>query len=269
MTTSAISTAPARITVAGMAGDLYGGPDGRSPLVLLGGLTYGRAIWRPVLSQLGRIDPGRQVLVLDLPGHGDSPDRLPHTVEHSALLVRDAVAEAGLGTPVLVGHSMSGGIASMYAAQYPASGVINVDAPPDLATFTQMLRAVIDEHHGDLLATWATIERGFRTDLLSPEMRQFVARHSRPSAELLSSYWAETLAMSADQASAMVSAAVDAITAANIPYLLVLGSEMSPDTAAWMRDKASHATVELWAGSGHFPHLKHPARFAERLAATA
>jgi pimeloyl-ACP methyl ester carboxylesterase len=269
MTTSAISTAPARITVAGMAGDLYGGPDGRSPLVLLGGLTYGRAIWRPVLSHLGRIDPGRQVLVLDLPGHGDSPGQLPHTVEHSALLVRDAVAEAGLGTPVLVGHSMSGGIASMYAAQYPASGVINVDAPPDLATFVLMLRAVIDEHDGDLLATWATIERGFRTDLLSPEMRQFVARHSRPSAELLASYWAETMAMSADQAAAMVGAAVDAVTAAKIPYLLVLGSEMSPDTAAWMRDKASHATVELWAGSGHFPHLKHPARFAGRLAATA
>jgi pimeloyl-ACP methyl ester carboxylesterase len=28
-----------------------------------------------------------------------------------------------------------------------------------------------------------------------------------------------------------------------------------------------HATVEVWAGSGHFPHLAHPHRFAGRLAA--
>jgi pimeloyl-ACP methyl ester carboxylesterase len=69
---------PAQIKVAGLAGDLYSGPDGRPPLVLLNGLTYGRDIWQPVLGHLGRIDPGRQVLNLDLPGHGDSPDQLPH-----------------------------------------------------------------------------------------------------------------------------------------------------------------------------------------------
>jgi hypothetical protein len=46
MTSGAIHNAvnrpvtPALIKVAGMAGDLYGGPDGRSALVLLNGLTY-------------------------------------------------------------------------------------------------------------------------------------------------------------------------------------------------------------------------------------
>ena len=30
-----------------------------------------------------------------------------------------------------------------------------------------------------------------------------------------------------------------------------------------------HATVEVWKDSGHFPHIARPARFAERLAATA
>jgi pimeloyl-ACP methyl ester carboxylesterase len=36
-----------------------------------------------------------------------------------------------------------------------------------------------------------------------------------------------------------------------------------------IRNALPHAVVEVWAGSGHFPHLAHPARFAERLAATA
>jgi hypothetical protein len=48
MTSGAIHNAvnrpvtPALIKVAGMAGDLYGRPDGRSALVLLNGLTYAR-----------------------------------------------------------------------------------------------------------------------------------------------------------------------------------------------------------------------------------
>ena len=36
-----------------------------------------------------------------------------------------------------------------------------------------------------------------------------------------------------------------------------------------LRNAAPDATVEVWAGSGHFPHLAHPARLAERLVATA
>ena len=75
-----------------MAGDLYGSPDGRPPLVLLSGLTYARGIWQPVLGHLGRIDPGRQVLNLDLPGHGDSPDQLPHTMERIVGLVHEDAA---------------------------------------------------------------------------------------------------------------------------------------------------------------------------------
>jgi pimeloyl-ACP methyl ester carboxylesterase len=72
----------AQITVAGMAADLYGFADERPPLVLLPGLTFDRRIWQPVLDHLARIDPGRQVLAVDLPGHGESPDQLPHSTQH-------------------------------------------------------------------------------------------------------------------------------------------------------------------------------------------
>jgi pimeloyl-ACP methyl ester carboxylesterase len=260
---------PAQIKVARMAGDLYGGPDGRPPLVLLNGLTYARGTWQPVLGHLGRIDPGRQVRALDLPGHGDSPDQLPHTLEHVVRLVHDAVGEAGLGAPVLVGHSMSGGIASVYAAQYPASGVVNVDAPPNIWAFIQVLRAAADQNHGDLLGTWATMQQGFHIDLLPPEARELLARNSRPRAELLASYWEELFAMTPDQASALVGGGIAAVVAAGVPYLLILGTEPPPEIAAWFRNALPQAVVEVWAGSGHFPHLAHPARFAERLAATA
>src|SRR5271169_3225854 len=58
--------------LAGLAADDYGGSDDRAPLVLLHGLTFDRSLWRPSLAELYRIDPGRRVLALDLPGHGAS-----------------------------------------------------------------------------------------------------------------------------------------------------------------------------------------------------
>ena len=260
---------PAQIKVAGLAGDLYGTPDGRPPLVLLSGLTYGRDIWQPVLGHLGQIDPGRQVLNLDLPGHGESPDQLPHTMERIVGLVHEAAGEAGLATPVLAGHSQSGGFVSVYAAQYPTSGVINVEASPDLWTLTQVIQGLAASCGGDVLEVWRKMEQTFGLHLLPAETREFIVRHSRPGRDLLASYWEDIFAMTPEQASAMLNGAVAAITAARVPYLLILGSEPSPDTAAWFSDAMPHATVEVWADSGHFPHIAHPARFAERLAATA
>ena len=260
---------PAQIKVAGLAGDLYGRPDGRPPLVLLSGLTYARGIWQPVLGHLGRIDHGRQVLVLDLPGHGDSPDQLPHTMERIVGLVHEAAGEAGLATPVLAGHSQSGGFVSVYAAQYPTSGVINIDAAPDLWTLVEVIQSLAVSSGGDMLEVWRKMEQTFGLHLLPAETREFIMRHSRPTRDLLASYWEDIFAMTAEQASAMVNAAVAVITAAEVPYLLILGSGLSPDAAAWIRDAMPHATVEVWADSGHFPHIAHPARFAERLAATA
>ncbi len=73
---------------------LDGRPDGRAPLVLLHGLTFDRVMWRPALDVLGQIDPRRQVLALELPGHG--------------------------GSAAWPRHSMAAVIATVYAARYPA-----------------------------------------------------------------------------------------------------------------------------------------------------
>jgi pimeloyl-ACP methyl ester carboxylesterase len=55
-----------------LAGD-HREPDRRPPLVLLHGLTFDRTSWHPARAELATLDPGRQVLALDLPGHGESP----------------------------------------------------------------------------------------------------------------------------------------------------------------------------------------------------
>jgi len=259
---------PAQIKVAGLAGDLYGTPDGRPPLVLLSGLTYGRDIWQPVLHHLGRIDPGRQVLNLDLPGHGDSPDQLPHTMERIVGLVHEAVGEAGLATPVLAGHSQSGGFASVYAAQYPASGVINVDALPDLWTFVQVIQGLAASCGGDVLEVWRQQEQTFGLHLLPAETREFIMRHSRPTRDLLTSYWEDIF----DDTGAGIGDGKRrgrrdhrgrGALPADPRFRAVAGYRRLVH-----RRRAARGRRGL-GGQRHFPHIAHPARFAERLAATA
>jgi hypothetical protein len=71
----------------------------------------------------------------------------------------------------------------------PASGVVNVDAPPDLAAFVQMLWAVADQNRGDLLGMWATLGQGYGIDRLPREARELLVRNSRTRADLIASYW--------------------------------------------------------------------------------
>jgi pimeloyl-ACP methyl ester carboxylesterase/ketosteroid isomerase-like protein len=259
----------ARITVAGMAADLYGFADERPPLVLLPGLTFDRRIWQPVLGQLARIDPGRQVLALDLPGHGESPDQLPHSMPHIVGLIHRAVQDAGLDAPVMVGHSIAGGFASIYAGQHRTSGVINIDAPPDPALFA-LLRSMEGEIRGDgFPGVWAKMEQGFRTDLLPLPARHLVAHNSRPRQDLVVSYWDDILTQTSDQLNAMLTGGVSAIAASGVPYLLILGAEPDPGSRQRFGDALPQLKTEVWADTGHFPHLAHPGRFAQRLAATA
>jgi pimeloyl-ACP methyl ester carboxylesterase/predicted ester cyclase len=263
------ASVPAQITVAGMAADLYGSADERPPLVLLHGLTFDRRIWRPVLVHLARLDPGRQILSLDLPGHGESPSQLPHSAQHTVGLIHQAVEEAGLAAPVVVGHSIAGGFASVYAGQHPVRGVVNLDALPDPAVLRQ-LRSAAEQIRGDgFPGVWAMMEQSFGTDLLPPPARVLVTKNSRPRQDLVVSYWDELLGQTAEQADEMLTGAVAAVAAADVPYLLILGAEPDPGLTKPFTDALPGMTTEVWAGTGHFPHLAHPARFARRLAATA
>jgi pimeloyl-ACP methyl ester carboxylesterase len=254
-----------------MAGDLLGRHDHRAPLVLLPGLTFDRRIWQPVLEHLERLDPGRQILALDLPAHGGSPSQLPHNNDHLIELLRRAVDEAGLREPVVVGHSMAGGIASMYAAHHPVSGVVNVDAPPVIAPFVRLIQSMIDPDTGaGVAATWAIMEQSFRTDLLSDAMRQLVASTSHPDENLILSYWHDLLHEPAERAEDVISIEMSAVAARAVPYQLICGTQPPPEAIERIdRLTSGGATVDVWDGCGHFPHLAHPARFAQRLAATA
>jgi pimeloyl-ACP methyl ester carboxylesterase len=150
-----------------LAGDLTGAPDRRPPLVLLHGLTFDRTMWQPALAHLAALDPGRQVLALDLPGHGDSPGWPCYDLEPIADAVHQAVTEAGLSSPVLAGHSAGGVLVTIYASRYPARGVVNVDQPLQVEPFAQLLRPLAGPLRGPGFAqVWEQFEASMGIGLL-------------------------------------------------------------------------------------------------------
>jgi pimeloyl-ACP methyl ester carboxylesterase len=84
------------------------------PLVLLHGVTHRRQAWYPVLDELAE---QREVILVDLPGHGQSP-----AFELDGLSVKDALrrdfenflTDQGLVRPHLAGNSL-GGLVALHA----------------------------------------------------------------------------------------------------------------------------------------------------------
>lgn len=256
--------------LAGLAADDYGDSDHRPPLVLLHGLTFDRSLWRPALAELRRIDPGRRVLALDLPGHGESPDWSSYDVESVAHGVHRAVEEAQLQSPVVVGHSIAAVIATVYAARYPTRGIVNVDQPLQVASFAGLVRSLADKLRGPAFpAIWETFAASMHIELLPQSAQNLVRSTCNPRQDLVLGYWRELLERPVDELADLATAGLTAVRAARVPYLVVAGGDLEPDYEQWLNEMLPQATVTVWPGSGHFPHLAHPDRFAECLAATA
>jgi pimeloyl-ACP methyl ester carboxylesterase len=66
----------------------------------------GDSAWWPIIAS-----SSRTMLIVDLPGHGHSQLQKPFTFALAAEAVEQAVGDAGLSRPVLVGHSMGGPVA--------------------------------------------------------------------------------------------------------------------------------------------------------------
>lgn len=258
------------VRLAGLVADDQGPSDDPAPVVLLHGLTFDRRIWRPVTDAMGRIGPGRRILTLDLPGHGDSPGWPAYDVASLAEGVHRAVEAAALPPPVVVGHSMSAVVATVYAARYPTRSVINVDQPLQVEPFARFVQSLADQLRGPAFPdVWARFEASMHAELLPPAGRALVSSTSHPSQQLVVGYWRDALERSPEELGAWAGDVLADVRARNVPYLVVSGAEVDPDYRRWLGDVLPQAEIAVWPESGHFPHVAHPERFAQILVATA
>ena len=93
------------------------------PLVLLHGVGHRRQAWDAVLDRLA---PHRDVIAVDLPGHGESPP-LPASATPVLTVLRDQVTalfdELGLDRPHIAGNSLGGRLALEAAVAGRAASV--------------------------------------------------------------------------------------------------------------------------------------------------
>lgn len=259
---SARAFGPARLR-----GLLSGKDDGRPALVLLHGLTFDSRMWEPAVAELRRIDDDRQVLILDLPGHGQSPTQLSYGLDEVGEALALAVTDAGLVAPVLVGHSISGIIATLYASRHDVSGVVNVDQSFDIA-FTRMLHANRESVIGPAFPRmWEGLLASMHIDMLDEDARLLLST-TTPSQELVVGYWREVLDRQPEEIGSMMQEVLTALQERHTPYTIVAGHQYDVAYTDWLHGLLPQATVVTLARSGHFPHLAHPRAFAEILAST-
>jgi len=242
------------------------------PLVLLHGLGHRRQAWDAVLD---RLTPHRDVIAVDLPGHGESPP-----LDTTNRSVTDALGEEliglldqlGLDRPHLAGNSLGGRLALEAAALGRAASVTALSpagfwrSDRELAYTKGVFRAML--------------VLGTRIEPIAPKLAKSAAGRSVMYTTIVS----RPARMSPEQAqgdmAAFMSArpAINAILTAAGPFTGQIPSDVRVTIAWGSRDrltfprqalvaKASlpQATFVRLSGCGHVPMTDDPAMVARVL----
>ncbi|MFK0159618.1 alpha/beta fold hydrolase [Streptomyces sp. NPDC090493] len=236
---------------------------GQGPLiVLLHGLTENSTAWDPLVGPLAT---AHRVLALDLRGHGRSLVQPPYDMVSLAEDVHatlDVVAPEE--PPLMVGHSLGGMVATVYAAMHPVRAVLNVEQSLDFASMLQTVQDMLPrlrtgEYTGALDTLFTQLEGGALTTTESARLRRL--RHYDRDV-VLGIWGVDQLQAGADELNDMTAGLLGGIRA---PYLALHGSDPGPRYRAWITAAGPSAALEVWPGCGHYPHLVLPERFVTRV----
>ena len=260
--------AASRVRWGGLAGRQHGeGSNGRPSFVLLHGLTFDRRMWDPVLEELPE---SHRAVAFDLPGHGGSPMLATKGLAAVVEAIHDAVNAAGLEKPIMVGHSIGGPLAAIYASQYPAAAVVSVEAPIRLEPFADMLRTIGPQLRGDgFKRVWSGLQMSWRMDLLPPARRALLRAGEEPSQEIVLGYQWDLLERPLDEVVRWRDAGLATLREAGTPYVALQANAVDPIDRAFLRERLPQAELLVWPVEHHFPHLADPVRFASLLAGLA
>jgi pimeloyl-ACP methyl ester carboxylesterase len=244
---------------AGLAFETHG--TGK-PVVFLHGLTFDRTSWRPIVEHLG---DGLESVLVDLPGHGDTPGPLPATLDEAAERVHELVEALAIESPVLVGHSISGAIALIYAARFPSGGVVDVDQGVYVQSFAAFVRTMEPALRSERFArAFEPFEQSIGVDALPAAIRAPISARRRVRQDLILGYWRELFESEPAELQARID---ETLALVDVPVLALFGQRASEEDRTRLR--LSAGCIEEWPGAGHVLHLAEPERFARLLRAFA
>lgn len=239
---------------------------GEAAVVLIHGWSCDGSVWReqiPFLTARGR------VLVLDLPGHGESDKpQLAYTLDHFARGVTAVLDDAGVSQAVLIGHSLGFPIARQTIRLDPGrvKALVNVDGAFYRAPEDPEARRGEEAWFQDLIA-------GLRGDRFREKMTEFVESlfvESNPTALR-------------EEVTTLMTSAAPHVSVSAIDHFrrpeswedwvfdgptLALYAEhpgLPADTEAFLGRWFSRLDYEMWRDVSHFLMMEAPDRFNARL----
>ena len=230
-----------------------------TPVVLLHGLTFDRRTWRPIVERLDR--SAARSIAIDLPAHGES-EGAPGPFDELAAGLHELLGSLRVDRPIVVGHSMSGGLASFYAAAYPTRGLVVIDNGPDIRPYARLLQRLEPALRGPGFAdAWRTFEDSLGLERIPEPTRTLVLETHEVTQDVVVGYLETAMRTDPDELQAFVDSQIRKLS---VPYLGVFGRPITDgerERLGWLPD----AQLEEWVGDGHFVHLVDPDRFATRL----
>jgi pimeloyl-ACP methyl ester carboxylesterase len=229
------------------------------PVVYLHGLTFDRTTWRPIIERVGEDVCS---IAFDLPGHGETGGG-GCSLREAAARVRAALEIMGIDEPLMVGHSISSGIASIYAASYPVRGLVNVDGTVDIrptAEVVQRLEPVLRSER--FAAAFEPFQQSMGFAHVPEPLRSQVLESQDVRQAVVLDYWQQLLRTDPSDLQAEIELEMGRIVA---PCLTVFGHVLSDHERSYLQAHVFDVVVEEWPDRGHHVHLAEADRFAARL----
>jgi pimeloyl-ACP methyl ester carboxylesterase len=249
------------------------------PVVLIHGVAGRAAQWMHVIELLAQ---SHTVVAPDLLGHGESAKpRGDYSLGAHASGIRDLLVGLKIERATIVGHSLGGGIAMQFAYQFPercerlvlvSSGGLGEDVHSLLRAATlpgsEFVLPVVA--HPRVLALAAMLPRalgrlGLHTGPDLTEMaRGYQSLYDRESR----SAFIHTLRAVIDPSGQRVDASDRLYLASQMPSLIIWGAR--DRIIPVQHGRSAHqgmpgSRLEVFEGTGHFPQLEQPVRFARTL----
>jgi pimeloyl-ACP methyl ester carboxylesterase len=233
---------------------------GDEALVLIHGWGSNMDFWRDQVPDLAKRN---RVIVVDLPGHGQSDKpQVTYNMDFFARAIDAVLRDAKVKRAVLVGHSMGTPIARQFYRKYPKKtlGIVIVDGALRPFGDKKMMEGFIA---GLRSPNYRDIGRGMFASMAGPNL----------SAELQERIQSSFLNTPQHVlVTAMEGMADESIWGADkisVPVLAVQARSpfWPPDTEQFYRGLAPNLDFQMWEGVGHFLHMEKPKQFNDAVIA--
>jgi len=249
--------------------DLFYTVNGCGPLiVLIHGITESSKSWDPIVPLLSRY---YKVVTVDMRGHGRSPFASSYEASEMAADIYKVVRKVSGNNelPFVIGHSLGGVIASVYAHFFPVRGLVCIDQSLDLASFQANIKAVEPQLRDPQTCPFV-IQALFNSlygGLQQTEINRLESFRRVDQSVILGVY-----KVLFDYTPSQLAAYVDAIitTPGGLYYQSVFGFPPGEDYQGWLQQRAPSAVVSIYNPNNvttHYPHLVDPALFVQKVRA--